>query len=39
MRDTIRAQLRARTAGDAAQAWSEVTEIAEREPDANVPGS
>jgi len=39
MRDTIRAQLRARTAGDAEQAWSEVTEIAEREPDANVPGS
>lgn len=39
MRDTIRAQMRARTAGDADQAWSEVTALAEQEPNANVPGS
>ncbi len=39
MRDNIRAQMRARTAGDAEQAWSEVTALAEQEPDANVPGS
>ena len=39
MRDTIRAQIRARTAGDVEQAWSEVTAQAEQEPNANVPGS
>ena len=39
MRDTIRAQIRARTAGDVEQAWSEVTARAEQEPNANVPGS
>ena len=39
MRDNIRAQMRARTAGDVEQAWSEVTALAEQEPNANVPGS
>lgn len=39
MRDSIRAQMRARTAGDVEQAWSEVTALAEQEPNANVPGS
>lgn len=39
MRDIIRAQIRARTAGDVEQAWSEVTALAEEEPNANVPGS
>ncbi|MBT3171222.1 MAG: CoA pyrophosphatase [Rhodospirillaceae bacterium] len=31
--------MRARTAGDVEQAWSEVTALAEQEPNANVPGS
>ena len=39
MREAIRAQLQARTAGDAGQAWSEVTALAEREHNSNVPGS
>ena len=39
MRDFIRAQIEARTAGDAGQAWHEVTALAEQEPNANVPGS
>ncbi len=39
MRDVIRAQIKARTAGDAGQAWSEVTALAEQEPNANLPGS
>jgi 8-oxo-dGTP pyrophosphatase MutT (NUDIX family) len=39
MRDFIRAQVKARTAGDAEQVWHEVTAEAEREPHANVPGS
>lgn len=39
MHNAIRAQLQARTAGDAGQAWSEVTALAEREPNSNVPGS
>ena len=39
MRDSIRAQIRARTAGDVKQAWREVTALAEQEPNANVPGS
>jgi len=39
MREAIRAQLQARTAGDAGQAWSEVTALAKREHNSNVPGS
>ena len=39
MRDNIRAQMRARTAGEVEQAWSEVTALAEQEPNAKVPGS
>jgi 8-oxo-dGTP pyrophosphatase MutT (NUDIX family) len=39
MRDVIRAQILARTAGDARQAWNEVTALAVQEPNSNVPGS
>ncbi len=39
MRDVIRAHLKARTAGDIGQTWSEVTALAEQEINPNVPGS
>ena len=39
MREVIRAHLKARTAGDAGQAWREVTALAEQEPNSNLPGS
>jgi len=39
MRDSIRARIQARNAGDARQAWRDVTALAEQEPNANVPGS
>jgi len=39
MRDVIRAHLKARTAGDIGQTWSEVTALAEQEINPSVPGS